>query len=335
MGLIDFRPLVRVTVDGEPLAELGFQALSSVRVTDVAGFVSDSAEITFANMSALSRFAMPEPGAEIEVALGYLGSFKKMGLYIADEIEEASPPRVINVSCRAKAHGETKSGLAPMQQQKTRAWPAGLTVKSIASTIASENGLKPGVTAAAGSIVPGHIDQIDESDLSVLTRIALAHDLVAKPAGGVLFVGRRADALKASGAPTPIISLREAEVTRWSMRRGLGEAAGTVIATYRDLDQGRDIEVKLGDKEPVRRLRQRFRSEEEARAAADVEARRSSRAKEALEIEMAGNPNVVAEAKIIPLDFSAAASGEWIVESVSHEVSDAGYSTRLRAQRPE
>lgn len=73
--------------------------------------------------------------------------------------------------------------------------------------------------------------------------------------------------------------------------------------------QGKDIEVKIGDEEPVRRLRQRFRSEEEARAVADSEARRTGRAKESLEIEMPGNPNTVAEGKVIPIGFSSAASG--------------------------
>lgn len=335
MGLTDFRPFVRVTINGLPISGFVFSQLSSVRVTDAAGFVSDTAEVTFANVTPLSRFAMPEPGAEVEIALGYLGKFKHMGLYIADEIEEASPPRAITVVCRAKAQGETESGYAPIHQQKSRSWPAGMTLQAIASTIAGENGLEPGITEAAASIVPGHIDQIDESDLSVLTRIAVAHDLIAKPAGGVLFVGRRADAIKASGEPTPIVTLAEADVTRWAMRRSLGEATGTVIATYRDLEQGKDIEVKIGDEEPVRRLRQRFRSEEEARAVADSEARRAGRAKESLEIEMPGNPSIVAEGKVIPVRFSSAASGAWIVETATHEITEAGYRTMIQAQRPQ
>lgn len=335
MGLTDFRPFVRVTINGLPILGFVFSQLSSVRVTDAAGFVSDTAEVTFANVTPLSRFAMPDPGAEVEVELGYLGKFNHMGLYIADEIEEASPPRAITAVCRAKAQGETQSGYAPIHQQNSRSWPAGMTLQAIASTMAGENGLELGITDAAASIVPGHIDQIDESDLSVLTRVAVAHDLIAKPAGGVLFIGRRADAIKASGEPTPTITLAETDVTRWAMRRSLGEATGTVIATYRDLHQGKDIEVKVGDEEPVRRLRQRFRTEEEARSVADAEARRAGRAKESLEIEMPGNPSVVAEGKVIPFGFSSAASGEWIVETATHEVSEAGYRTMIQAQRPE
>ena len=279
MGLMDFRPFVRVTINGIPISGFVFSQLTSVRVTDVAGFVSDTAEIVFANVSPLQRFIMPEPGAEIEIAFGYLGNFKHMGVYIADEVEESSPPRTITVVGRAKAQGETQSGYAPINEQKTRSWEEGLTLGDIASTIASDNGLQPGVTESAASIVPGHIDQIDESDLALMTRVALAHDLVAKPTGGVLFVGKKAEGVRASGEPMLTVPVLQSDVARWAMRRSMGEVSGTVIATYRDLEAGEDAEVKVGDTKPERRLRQRFRSRAEAQAVADAEARRSSRSR--------------------------------------------------------
>ena len=55
MGLTDVR-LVRVRINGVPISGFLFSQLSSVRVTDAAGFISDTAEITFANVSPLSRF---------------------------------------------------------------------------------------------------------------------------------------------------------------------------------------------------------------------------------------------------------------------------------------
>jgi phage protein D len=335
MGLIDFRPLLRVSVDGVPLAGFLFSQVTSVRVSDAAGFVSDTAEITFSNVSPLSRIAMPEPGAEVEIALGYLVGFRKMGLFIADEIEESSPPRNIRVICRAKAHGSSSGGMGPIGQQKTRSWEDGLTLKDIVRTIAGENGLSPAVTDPAASIVPGHIDQVDESDIAVLTRIALQHDLVAKPAGGHLFVGRRADAITASGGPMPSVLLLERDVGQWRMRRSFGEAIGSVIATYRDLGSAADIEVKVGDGEPVRRLRQRFNSEKSAREAAAAERRRSSRAVEHLELELPGNPVIVAESSLTLVGFSSATDGVWVVETATHSVSDGGFSTSVRAARPE
>jgi phage protein D len=335
VGLTDFRPLLQVSFNGIPLSAFVFSTISSVRVTDLAGFVSDTAELKFANVSPLSRFIMPSPGAEVDIAMGYLFGFRRMGVFVADEIEESEPPRMITAVCRAKAQGITPGGMGPIHQQRSRSWDAGLPLGAIVASVAEENGLRPAVTERAGAIVPGHIDQVDESDISMLTRIALRYDLIAKPAGGRLFLGRRADAITASGKAMPTTLLYRARVSSWRMRRILGEQVGTVVASYRDLEQGRDVEVEVGEGEPVRRLRQRYRSEDEARAVADAESRRAGRAVETLEVSMPGNPSVVAESKLIVIDFSAAAAGEWVVESATHEISDNGYSTSVKAKRPE
>ena len=334
MGLTDFRPLLQVSLNGIPLGGFLFSNISSVRVTDAAGFESDTCEITFSNTSAFGRIAMPEPGALIEIGLGYLGKFKAMGLYVADEIEESSPPRQIIVTGRAKAQGLASGGLAPIAQQKTRSWEAGLTVKDIVSTIAGENGLDPAVTDAAASIILTHIDQIDESDLSVLTRIALAHDLVIKPAGGKLFAGLKGAGETASGGAVPTVTLLESSVTRWAMRRSLGEGVGTVIATYRDLEAASDIEVKAGSGEPERRLQSRFRTQTEAQAAADAELKRSARTKETLQLELPGNPNLAAEGRVVLVGASGASGGPWIITQATHSLSSGGYRTSVRAERP-
>ena len=48
---------------------------------------------------------------------------------------------------------------------------------------------------------------------------------------------------------------------------------------------------------------------------------------------MVGNPAMVAEGKILPVDFSTACSGEWLVENAVHSVSDAGFTTALKVPR--
>ena len=208
-------------------------------------------------------------------------------------------------------------------------------MEAIVGTSAAENGLKPAVTAAAASIVTGHIDQIDESDIAVLTRVAAQYDLIAKPTGGSLFVGRRGASVNASGQPMGITVLRESDVTFWTMRRVFGEAVGSVVATWRDLDAAKDVEVKMGEGAPVRRIRQRFTTEAEATATAEAELRRSGRMKETLEITMPGNPKIAAEGTIVPIAFSSAAAGPWVVTTATHSVSEAGFSTSITAERPE
>ena len=334
MGIADFLPLFAVTVNGVPLGLGTVSSLSSIRVTDASGLESDTCELVFTNGGLGALFGMPSPGAEIFVAMGAGLAFRNMGIYVADEVEESGPPRVISVVGRAKAQGETQSGWAPISQQKTRSWEAGKTLGEIVETIAGENGLRPGATSSAAAIVPGHLDQIDESDLALLSRVAARFDLITKPAGGVLFVGKKGEGITASGGATPTVPLLATQITRWAMRRSLGETVGSVVATWRDLEAAEDIEVTAGEGEPVRRLRERFRDEGQATEAAEAELERSKRRKETLEVTLPGNPSIVADGKVAMIGPSGAASGLWVVKTATHSITDAGFTTSFSAERP-
>jgi hypothetical protein len=333
--MMDFRPLVALTINGIPLGLGLFSLLSSVRITDQLGVVSDTLDLSFSSSGLIGLLAMPEPGAEIEVALGSIGKFRNMGVFVADEVEEASPPHTISVTGRAKINGATDGGLGPVSQQKSRSWAAGLTLSAIVATMASESGLQAAVTASVAGLVPGHLDQLDESDLNLLTRLARRHDLVAKPAGRTLFVGLRGESLTASGGSLPPVVLTSGMLSSWRMTRRLGETVGTVTAAYRDLESAVDVDVSVGEGEPVRRLRGRFRDEAEARAAADAESRRASRAKEALELELPGDARLVSGSPLFVPGLSAASSGEWWVTEVAHSLSSAGFTSSVTAERPQ
>lgn len=331
---MDLRPFVMLSIDGRSIADQAYSRLSSVRVTDTAGFLSDTAEITFDNADPSNLIAMPEPGAVIGARLGYRSRFVDVGIFIADEIEEMDPPRTITLVCRARSPGQTSDGLQPVNQQKSRSWAAGLTIQSIAGQIAAENGLQSAVTEAAGAIIPGHVDQLDESDIGFITRLSLAHDLVAKPTAGRLFLGLRSEAVTVSGQDMPTRALQRSEVSSWTMRRNLGPSAAQVVATYRDMATAKDVEVSIGEGVPVRRLRHRFANEAEARSAANVESRRAGRAVETLQVSMAGDPTIATETMVIPADFSSAARGAWVLETVVHEIGSSGFSTSFSAIRP-
>ncbi|WP_191284928.1 phage late control D family protein [Aliiroseovarius zhejiangensis] len=328
--MTDISNLLAVAVNGVPLSAGPFSAITSVSVTDNSGFDSDSCNILIANSGLVQLFPLPQPGAEIAIWMGGLS----VGLFVADNVQESGPPRAISITGQAKATGTTDTGTAPITQQKTRSWPSDMTLGDIVDVIAGENGLEPGATESAAAIAPGHLDQVDESDIALLTRVAAQHDLIAKPSGGVLFVGRKGEGITASGATVPLVPITSSMVSRWSVDRSLSDGAGSVVATYRDLDAASDIEVKAGDGEPVRRLRERFKDEATAQAAADAELNRSKRMKETLSMTLPGNPLVAADGRVLVAGLSLAALGEWIVKSVTHSVSSSGFTTSFSAERP-
>lgn len=331
MGVTDVSDLLFVTVNGLPLSIEAMQAITSVSVTDNSGFESDSCSILVANSGLVQFFPLPYPGAEIMIWMG--GT--TIGSFVADQITESGPPRSISITGQAKANGTTDGGASPITQQKTRSWPADMSLGAIVEAMAGESGLKPGATETAAAIVPGHIDQVDESDIAVLSRIASAHDLIAKPAGGVLFVGKKGEGVTASGAAVPVVPLVASQITSWRITRSLGEAVGSVVATYRDVAAAKDVEVTEGEGEPVRRLGERFRDEAAAQVAAKAELARSKRRKETINITMPGNPLIVADGRVFIAGLSIAALGGWLVKSVTHSVSSAGFTTSWSGERLE
>lgn len=335
MGLTAFRPTFRVTVDGEDVTSILAARLSSLRLTDSAGVESDSLEITLTDHMPIARLEIPPTGAEIRVALGYLFAAKDMGLFIADSVEVEGPPDQMRIRATASVHGATTGGKTALTEQKTRSWDAGTTIATLVETIAGEHGLEPGVSESLAAVGLPHIDQIDESDLNLVTRIARDYDAIAKPGGGRLVMAKRGESLTVAGEAMPTVALRPPQVTRWRFRQSLRASAGQVVASYRDQDAAEDVEVTAGDGTPIKRLRQRHPDEASAQAAADAEFNRAKRAGTQLSIELPGDPDLVAEGRVVLAGFRPGVNGEWLVTRVVHSIDSGGYRCSVTAEIPE
>ena len=77
-------------------------------------------------------------------------------------------------------------------------------------TIGREYGLDARVAEELAKIILPHVDQTDESDLHLLTRLGERYDAAARPANGRLVFARRGAAMSAtSGAVTAVRIARE------------------------------------------------------------------------------------------------------------------------------
>jgi phage protein D len=335
VGLTDWKPAYRVTVDGQDITSILASRLVSLRLTDAAGVESDSVEIVLSDHLPLARLEIPPTGAEIRVALGYAFGAKDMGLFIADSVEAEGPPDQLRIRGTASVHGETTGGKTALTEQKTRSWDAGTTIATLVETIAGEHGLEPGVSDSLAGVALPHLDQIDESDISLLTRVAREYDAIAKPGGGRLVMAARGESLTVAGQPMPAVALTPAQVSRWRLRRSLRAPAGQVVALYRDQDAAEDVEVTAGDGEPVQRLRRRYPDEASAQEAANAEFRRSARAGTQLSVDLPGDPDLVAEGRVALTGFRPGVNGEWLVTRVVHALDAGGYRCSALCEPPE
>lgn len=181
-----------------------------------------------------------------------------------------------------------------------------------------------------------HIDQIAESDINLVTRVAADLDAVAKPGGGRLVVAQRGESVSASGQTLPARRLTPANVSRYSWSTSLREPAGTVVATWRDTGAAEDKEEQAGDGDPVRRLRRTFPDQASAAEGAKAEHKKAQRLGTGLNVSLPGDPDLAAEGRLELSGFRSEVDGEWLIRSVTHRLSKGqGYTCDVSAERPE
>lgn len=334
MGLGDWEPAFSVTVDGQDITTLVASRLSSMTVTDVAGVESDTLSLVLTDHLPFQRLIIPPTGAEIRAALGYRFRIRDMGLFIADSVDLSGPPDVMTIAASASVHGMTPSGKTALTAQKTRSWSLGTTLGDLTAKIADEHGLEPFVSAGMAGIALPHIDQIDESDIALLTRIARERDAVVKPGGGGIVVAQRGESVTAKGEAMPVVALRERDVTSWSTSISLRAPADKVVAIHHDRDMAEDIEETAGSGESERRLTRRYPDAVTAQAAADAEFKGARRRGAQLSLRLPGDPDIVAEARLILSGFRPGVNGAWLITRAVHTIGGGGYSTSVTAEVP-
>ncbi|MDA0782438.1 MAG: hypothetical protein O2942_09275 [Proteobacteria bacterium] len=169
-------PDFQVIADSNDITAAIRKGLLSLRVTDEAGFQSDKATIKLDDRD--GKIALPNTGATLDISLGYVETLLiRMGLYIVDEISVESPPQSMSIRAHAADMGQVLK--APV----TKTWGK-ITLGDLVNNIAGKHGLTPRITDELSAFEIPHLVQTEESDLHLLTRLALTHDAISKPING-------------------------------------------------------------------------------------------------------------------------------------------------------
>ena len=334
-GVLDWRLLVKLTVDGIDVTSRFAPMLSEVALTDEVGADADELQIRLTPGNILSRLPFPRSGAEIRLHLGRGLAAADMGLFIADEFEFRTPPSELSIRARAAMFDGGQGGREAMQSAKNRSWPKGTTIGDMVSKIAGEHGLRGITGQSVAGIALDHINQIAESDLNLLLRVARDHDAFVKPANGAIIVARKGESVTASGQALPVVSLSPGEISSCSLRRSTRDAPQSCIALWRDVAASVTKEEKAGLGSPELRLRQQFGSAEAALKAAQAALSRARRGQKALSLTLPGRTDIMAESRLIMPPIQPDVAGEWLVTRVSHSVSAAGWSMLVEAEAPD
>ena len=322
MGL---KPCFSVIANETDITSIISDLYEYISITDGTGYESDTCEISLID-DPIRPIELPKKGAELRIFMGYDLAMVDMGLFIVSEVSLSGPPEKMVIRGRAVPQLTSKNGITSLASQKTRSWPKDTSVSAVVTKIAREHGLDPFVSDAVAKIKLPHFDQSDESDLNFLLRIAKRYDVICKPAGGKLLFVKRGD------IDLPNLILAKEQVSDWEMTSSTSDSAGTVIAYWHDKKGAKRKEVKVGDGEPVKRLRHSYQDEKSAYAAAQASLDQSRRSEERLSLNLPGNPEISAEKPLTLINFREGIAGDWIIEQATHSIDKGvGFKTSLQA----
>ena len=325
-------PIFKITIGGTDITSKAKDRLLTLRVTDEAGMKSDAVQLVLDNRN--NALAVPRRGVLMFVALGYAETgLVDMGIYTVDEVSSQLPNRQLTIAAKAT------DMQAILKVKKTRAWPD-ITLGGLVTAIAEEHGLEPKISddLALIDVAPipyRQLDQTNETDLHLLTRMSEEFGAVFKIANGFLLFVRKGESKAASGQELPAVTLGEKDITGARARAADRGKFVAVKAYYMDADTAERVPVIAGAGEPMDSLRRTYPDAATAEHAAAARLDALKRGTATLNISMPGKPEVGAETRLIFNTPDTLAAGEWVVTRALHELSGrGGLVSRIEAQIP-
>ena len=209
-----------------------------------------------------------------------------------------------------------------------------MTFGDLIKEISGQHKLKSKVSEGIGILKLEHIDQTNESDMSLLSRLAKKNDAVVSVKNGNLLLLKKDEGKSATGKPLQTITLKPCEVTSWQCTISSRGEAKKVTAEYNDPETGKTVEITMGSEEPERRITYVLSSKQEAENAIKSAMNAGEAGASTMSVSMPANPKLlplVAEGKLKLDGFGDIEDQTWTVRALEWSLSNAGFQLRINA----
>lgn len=344
-------PDYAITVDGIDKSGGIKTRLMSLILTDNRGFEADQLDIELDDSD--GKLVLPRRGAKIAVALGWQGTaLIDKGTFTVDEIEHSGAPDKLTIRARSADFRETLNVRRDQSYHKT-------TIGGIIKIIAERNKLTPTLNKAMSDLVVDHIDQTNESDGNLITRLAKQYGAIAAVKNGNLLFIKQGQAKTASGKSIPVMTIIRSlgdghqfsmadrgaytgVVANWLNTRTTEKPvvkvkrkrkSKTAAAKPKEPEE-KQGEYLIGTDENVLTLRTTYASKHNAQRAAKSNWERLQRGAAKFSIQLAkGRADLYPEVPVKVTGFKKQIDeADWTLVTVTHSVSDTGFTTALELE---
>lgn len=320
-------PSFRLTVDGNDIAQLISPRLMSLELTDNRGIEADQLTLTLSDHDGL--LAIPPKGAVLRLWLGWSDTgLVDKGTYTVDETEHSGAPDVLSIRARS---ADLRKGL---KTKRERSW-SNTTLGDVLGDIAIGNGLTATIAGALDGLPILQLDQANESDANLISRLGEEFDAVASVKAGCLLCLPAGGGKTASGLDLPHITLTRADGDQHRYLQADRDSYDGARAYFYDVNSAKKQEAIAGGGDNLKDLRHTYSDQQSALRAARAEFRRLQRGSATLSYNLAiGRPDLIPELTYTLQGVKAEIDEIiWYGGNVQHSLSaDSGYTVSLELE---
>ena len=320
-------PAFRLTVDGLDIAQLISPRLMTLELTDNRGVEADQLSITLSDHDGL--LSIPPKGAVLRLWLGWSDTgLVDKGTYTVDETEHSGAPDVLSIRARS---ADLRKGL---KTKRERSW-SNTTLGDVLGDIAIGNGLTATIAGALDGLPILQLDQANESDANLISRLGEEFDAVASVKAGCLLCLPAGGGKTASGMDLPHIVLTREDGDQHRYLQADRDSYDGVRAYYYDVNSAKKQEAIAGGGDNLKDLRHTYSDQQSAMRAARAEFRRLQRGSATLSYSLAmGRPDLIPELTYTLQGVKAEIDEIiWYGGNVQHSLSaDGGYTVSLELE---
>lgn len=320
------RPSYLITGLGMAISPALDARLQRLRLIDKRALDADQLEITLEDHD--GRLAIPRKGARLSVSIGFEDQgLVNRGLFIVDEVEHAGTPDTLSI--RARSADLRIDNPA----KRCGSWEK-QTLGTIVGELAGRLELTPRVGGELAPIFIDHLDQTDESDMHLLTRLAERFDATCTPKNGQLLFLPKGAGRTAGGIGIPGITLRRDVGDRHRYIASDRESWTGVIAYWSSLETAERQQVVIGATGNAKRLRPTYENRERATEEATAEWQRIQRGLAEFSLTLAeGRADLYPETPVTLTGWKPEIDATpWLITQITHDLSDSGYTSEVEME---
>nr|WP_178123941.1 phage late control D family protein [Pseudomonas sp. WS 5079] len=320
-------PAFRLSVDGLDIAQKISPRLMSMELTDNRGVEADQLTITLSDHDGL--LTIPPKGAVLRLWLGWSDTgLVDKGTYTVDETEHSGAPDVLSIRARS---ADLRKGL---KTKRERSW-SNTTLGEVLGDIAIGNNLTATIAGALDGLPILQLDQANESDANLISRLGEEFDAVASVKAGCLLCLPAGGGKTATGLDLPHITLSRIDGDQHRYLQADRDSYDGVRAYYYDVNSAKKQEAIAGSGDNLKDLRHTYSDQQSALRAARAEFRRLQRGSATLSYTLAmGRPDLIPELTYTLQGVKAEIDEIiWYGGNVQHSLTaDGGYTVSLELE---